>query len=167
MYFFASFFEISYEYELVAGEKSIAPISLFLIKVLTYGGYLLFMFGWVKMLDFFPNRLLKIGLYIMIGANFVFLGLDALALLTNSIDLTEYYPVKVSAFGLMYAILGMGFIVYKKSWSNMALIVGVLTVISGVLIFSAIGAVLGLIPFTLAELAQVGLMIYLITKIGG
>jgi len=152
---------------LVAGEKSIAPISLFLIKVLTYGGYLLFMFGWVKMLDFFPNRLLKIGLYIMIGANFVFLGLDALALLTNSIDLTEYYPVKVSAFGLMYAILGMGFIVYKKSWSNMALIVGVLTVISGVLIFSAIGAVLGLIPFTLAELAQVGLMIYLITKIGG
>jgi len=167
VYFFASFFEISYEYELVAGEKSIAPISLFLIKVLTYGGYLLFMFGWVKMLDFFPNRLLKIGLYIMIGANFVFLGLDALALLTNSIDLTEYYPVKVSAFGLMYAILGMCFIVYKKSWSNMALIVGVLTVISGVLIFSAIGAVLGLIPFTLAELAQVGLMIYLITKIGG
>jgi hypothetical protein len=114
-----------------------------------------------------PNKLLKIALSIMIGANFVFLGLDALALLTNSIDLIDYYPVKVSAFGLMYAILGMGFIAYKKAWSNMALVIGVLTVIAGVLVFSGIGALLGLIPLTLAELAQVGLMIYLITKIGG
>jgi transcriptional regulator with XRE-family HTH domain len=167
VYFFASIFEIFSEFELVMEGKNIATMSLFLIKIFSYGGYILFMFGWIKMLDFFPNKLLKIALSIMIGANFVFLGMDALALLTNSIDLIDYYPVKVSTFGLMYAILGMGFIAYKKAWSNMALVIGVLTVIAGVLVFSGIGAAFGLIPLTLAELAQVGLMIYLITKIGG
>ncbi|TDK43584.1 helix-turn-helix domain-containing protein [Algoriphagus formosus] len=167
VYFFASIFEIFSEFELVMEGKNIATMSLFLIKIFSYGGYILFMVGWIKMLDFFPNKLLKIALSIMIGANFVFLGMDALALLTNSIDLIDYYPVKVSTFGLMYAILGMGFIAYQKAWSNMALVIGVLTVIAGVLVFSGIGALLGLIPLTLAELAQVGLMIYLITKIGG
>ena len=41
-----------------------------------------------------------------------------------------------------------------------------LLILAGVLMFTGIGVFLALIPWTLAEIVQIGLMIYLIQKIG-
>ena len=166
IYFFLSIFEIGFEFEFVQGQEEISRISLSLIKFGSYLGYILFMVGWIKLSAVIPNPFLKIGAWMMLGANLVWAMVDLLALNTDLWELGDYHLVKISSFGFFYVLLGMGFIAYKNRFSAIPMIVGVLTIIGGVLMFTGFAAFLGLIPLTLAELGQIGLMIYLSQKIG-
>ena len=60
----------------------------------------------------------------------------------------------------------MGYLGYKKQFSSIATIMGVLLIVAGALLFTGIGAFLALIPWTIGEIVQIGLMIYLIQRIG-
>lgn len=169
IYLLASTVELSYEYEWAygSGTSDFKSLGVVGIKVLSYVAYLVFLLGWYGMLRFHPNQLLKISIWIMMGVSFVFLGLEVIALMTEYLEFWDVYPVKVIAFGLGYTLVGMGFIAYQKKWSGMGLVIGALTVVSGVLILSGVGALLGLIILTVAEIGQIGLLVYLVSKIGG
>ncbi|MCR9084758.1 MAG: helix-turn-helix transcriptional regulator, partial [Cyclobacteriaceae bacterium] len=167
IYFFLSIFEIGYEIEFLEGKEAISRTAFSLIKVFTYFGYVLFMFAWVRLAGFFSNSFLKIAAWAMIGANLIWGLVDILALQTDYFNLGDYYMVKISSFGFFYILLGMSFTSFKNRYSFIPLIVGVLTIVAGVFLFSGIAAFLGLIPLTLGEIGQIGLMIYFITKIGG
>ena len=87
-------------------------------------------------------------------------------LLSGKLAIEDYYLVKLSSFGFCYAFLGIGYLAYKKLLSNIPQIVGAMGIVAGVLIFSGIGVLFGLIPLTLFEIGQLGLMIWAINKIG-
>ncbi len=74
--------------------------------------------------------------------------------------------VKISSFGFIYSFLGLGYLGYKKQFSFVATILGVMLIVAGVLLFTDVGVFLALIPWILAEIVQIALMIYLIQKIG-
>lgn len=167
VYFFSSIFEIGFELEFIGGKEEISRNAFSMIKVFTYLGHILFMLAWLKLAKFFSNSFLKIGAWVMIAANIVWFLADILALQTDLLSLGDYYMVKLSSFGLFYVLLGMAFTAFKNRFSTIPLIVGVLTIIGGMLMFTGIAAFLSLIPLTLAEIGQIGLMIYLISKIGG
>lgn len=167
LYFFLSMFEIGLETEFIAGESSISAGSFAWIKTGSYLFYVIFLLGWLKLTDTFPNGILKIALWIMIGANVIWYTVDLIALFTDVFTLGDYYMVKVSSFGFIYAFLGLGYLGYKKQFSSIATIMGALLIVAGALMFTGIGVFLALIPWTLGEIVQIGLMIYLIQKIGG
>ena len=102
----------------------------------------------------------------MIGANVIWFIVDMTALFTDLFSIGDYYMIKVSSFGFIFAFLGFGYLGYRKEFSSMATIMGVLLILAGTLMFTGIGVFLALIPWTLAEIVQIGLMIYLIQKIG-
>jgi transcriptional regulator with XRE-family HTH domain len=166
VYFFLAIFEIVMEYEWIE-EGVHADASAFIgVKVgvlMTYG---FFIYGWIKLLSFMPNQMLKIALWTMLGATLVWYSVDFYALSTGQLAIEDYYLVKLSSFGLCYAFLGVGYLAYKKLWSNIPQIIGALGLIAGILIFSGIGVILGLIPLTLFEIGQLGLMIWAINNIG-
>lgn len=166
LYFFLAFFEIGMEYELIEGDGQPDAASLLGVKIATFITYSVFILGWIKLETFVPNILLKIALWTMLGANLIWYSVDAFTLLSGQLALEDYYIVKISSFGLCYAFLGIGYLSYQKLWSNVPQIVGALGIVSGILIFSGIGVILGSIPLTLFEIGQLGLMIYLIQKIG-
>ncbi len=166
LYFFLSMFEIGLETEFISGEASISAGAFAWIKTGSYLFYVIFLFGWLKLTDSFPNGILKLSLWVMIGANVIWYLVDLLALFTDSFSLGDYYMIKVSSFGFMYVFLGLGYLGYKKQFSYVATSMGCLLILAGVLMFSGIGVFLALIPWTLAEIVQIGLMIYLIQKIG-
>ena len=89
-----------------------------------------------------------------------------IALFTDAFSIGDYYMLKVSYFGFLYAFLGFGYLGYKKQFSSIATIMGALLLVAGAFMFAGIGVFLALIPWTLAEIVQIGLMIYLIQKIG-
>jgi hypothetical protein len=62
--------------------------------------------------------------------------------------------------------LGLGYLGYKKQFSFVATILGLMLIVAGVLLFTDVGVFLALIPWILAEIVQIALMIYLIQKIG-
>lgn len=166
LYFFASIFEIVMEGEYVSGDYSFKMIGFIIAKTLSFGGYVLFGLGWIKLGSLLSNQLLKISFWIMLAACGIWYFADLIALNSSVFAMTDYYLVKISSFGFGYILLGMGFLAFKKQFSSMGTVIGALTIISGVFIFSGIGAILGLVVLTLAELGQIGLMIYLIQKSG-
>jgi transcriptional regulator with XRE-family HTH domain len=166
LYFFISILEIGLETEFISGVASISLGSFAWIKTGSYLFYVIFLLGWVKLTENFPNRILKMALWIMIGANVIWYVIDLIALFTDAFDLGDYYLVKVSSFGFIYAFLGFGYLGYKKQFSFVATITGALLIVAGVLMFTGVGALLALIPWTLGEILQIGLMIYLIQQIG-
>lgn len=166
VYFFLAFFEIGMEYEWVEEGRQSNAASLIGVKIGTFITYSVFILGWIKLETFIPNVLLKISLWTMFGVNVIWFSVDGYALLSGQLALEDIYLIKISSFGLCYAFLGIGYLAYKKLWSNIPQIVGALGILAGILIFSGVGVVFGLIPLTLFELGQLALMIWAINKIG-
>jgi transcriptional regulator with XRE-family HTH domain len=166
VYFFLAFFEIVMEYEWIEGGVKADTSAFIGVKIGTFLTYALFLYGWIRLEAFIPNQILKIALWTMLGANAIWYSIDCYALITGQLALEDYYLVKLSSFGLCYAFLGIGYLCYKKLWSNIPQIVGAIGLIAGILIFSGIGVIFGLIPLTLFELGQLALMIWAINKIG-
>lgn len=166
LYFFLSILEIGMEQENLGDKISFSLIGFTMIKTGSYFFYVLFLLGWLKLIKTFPNRILTLALWIMIGANVIWYIIDLIALFTDAFSIGDYYMLKVSSFGFLYAFLGFGYLGYKKQFSSIATIMGALLIVAGALMFTGIGAFLALIPWTLAEIVQIGLMIYLIQKIG-
>jgi transcriptional regulator with XRE-family HTH domain len=166
LYFFLSILEIGMDQENLGGEMSFSLIGYTLVKTGTYFFYVLFLLGWLKLIKIFPNRILAIALWVMIGANVIWYIIDLIALFTDAFSIGDYYMLKVSSFGFLYAFLGFGYLGYKKQFSSIATIMGALLILAGALMFIGIGVFLALIPWTLAEIVQISLMVYLIQKIG-
>ena len=166
VYFFLAFFEIGMEYDWIEGGVK-ADTSAFLgVKIGTFLAYAAFIYGWIRLEAFIPNQILKIALWTMLGASVIWYSVDCYALITGQLAMEDYYLVKISSFGLCYAFLGIGYLAYKKLWSNIPQILGAIGLIAGILIFSGVGVIFGLIPLTLFELGQLALMIWAINKIG-
>ncbi len=166
LYFFLAFFEIGMEYEWIEGSGESNTSSFLAVKIATFITYSFFILGWIKLETYLPNQLLKIALWTTLGANVIWYSVDGYSLVSGQVALKDFYLIKISSFGLCYAFLGVGFLAYKKLWSNISQIIGVLGIVAGILIFSGIGVVFGLIPLTLFELGQLALMIWAINKIG-
>lgn len=165
VYFFLAFFEIDMEIEAIEG-GSVDSKALIGVKIGTFLTYAAFLYGWIRLESFFPNTVLKIALWTMLGANVILYGVDFVSLLSGQFSIADYYLIKLSAFGLCYAFLGVGYLAYKNLWSHIPQIVGALGLVAGIFIFSGIGVLFGLIPLTIFEIGQLGLMIWAINKIG-
>jgi transcriptional regulator with XRE-family HTH domain len=166
IYFFLAFFEIGMEYEWIENGPSADSLAFIGVKIGTFLTYVAFLYGWIRLESFIPNFILKISLWTMIGANLIWYSIDCYGLVTGQLALEDYYLVKLISFGFCYAFMGIGYLTYKNFWSNIPQIVGALGLIAGILIFSGVGVIFGLIPLTLFEIGQLGLMIWAINKIG-
>jgi transcriptional regulator with XRE-family HTH domain len=166
LYFFLSIFEIGIEQEFVEGNPSVSPFSFGLIKTGTCLFYILFLMGWIQLTEFYPNKLLKIALWMMVGVNAIWYVVDLMALFTQVFELADYHMIKISSFGFVFAFVGMGYVAYKQQFSFIPTILGILFILVGFLFFTVFGSLLALIPWTIAEIVQIGLMVYLIQRIG-
>lgn len=165
VYFMLSYFDISMEIEWMEGNL-INTMNFGLVKVSILITFSLFLFGLIKMTSAFPNKILKIALWVMLIANGVWYSIDLISLATSSFRIEDYYVIKLGTFGLGYGFMGAGFLCYKGLWSNIPQILGALGIVSGILIFSVAGALFGLIPLTMFEIGELGFLIWSISKIG-
>jgi transcriptional regulator with XRE-family HTH domain len=165
VYFFLSYFEITYDIAWLEAEQ-INTTSYVLIKVGVLSTFSLFIYGLIKLTTVFPNKFLQIALWVMLIANAVWLTVDLISISTSIFHIEDYYFVKLGTFGLAYGMMGAGFLCYKRLWSNIPQVVGALGIVAGIMIFTVVGALLALIPLTLFEIGELGLLIYASTKIG-
>lgn len=165
VYFFLSYFEISMEIEWVEGVL-LNETSLAWVKAGVLVTFSLFLLGLKQMAVVFPNMLLKIALLLMLIFNAFWIGVDLICLMSDAYAIEDYYFVKLASFGLAYGLMGVGYLSYKNLWSTIPQIIGALAIVAGVMIFSVIGSLFGLIPLTLFELGEIGFLIWGITKIG-
>lgn len=165
IYFFLAFFEIGMEIDWIEGD-SVDSNAFIGVKIGTFLTYAAFIYGWIRLESFIPNKILKIALWTMLGANVILYGVDFVSLVGGQFSIEDYYLIKLSAFGLCYAFLGVGYLAYKNLWSHIPQVVGAVGLVAGILIFSGIGVLFGLIPLMIFEIGQLGLMVWGINKIG-
>ncbi|WP_158531193.1 helix-turn-helix domain-containing protein [Algoriphagus chordae] len=165
IYFMLSYFEISMEVEWLAGME-VNTASFISIKMGVFLTFSLFLIGLIKLSYIFPNRTFRLALYAMLAANALWYSIDLIALGTSRFAIEDYYYVKVSSFGLFYGLMGLGLLTYKNLWSNITQVIGALGVVSGILMFSVIGAGIGLVPLTMFELGLIIFLVWGINKIG-
>jgi transcriptional regulator with XRE-family HTH domain len=166
IYFFMAFYEIGMEYEWIE-DGFVANRNAFAgVKMVTFLSYMGFLGGILALEKYFPNRFLKMALWVMIGFNVVFYSVDMISLFSEILSIQDYYWIKIEAFGLGYAFIGASYFGYKNLKFGTSQVIGALGLIAGILIFSGIGLVFGLVPLTFFEIGQLGLMIYFIQKIG-
>ncbi len=166
VYFFLAFYEIGMEYEWIEGGFVENKMAFTVVKLSTFLTYVGFLGGLIALERFFPNRILKISLWVMIGFNVGMYSLDLLSLHFGLLDIQDYYWIKMEVFGIGYAFLGASYFAYRKVKFGITQVIGALGLIAGILIFSGFGVVFGLVPLTFFEIGQLGLMIYFIQKIG-
>ncbi|WP_157963186.1 helix-turn-helix domain-containing protein [Algoriphagus litoralis] len=166
LYFFMAFYEIGMEYEWIEDGFVENRNAFASVKLITFLSYVGFLGGILALVRYFPNRFLKIALWVMIGFNVVFYTMDLISLFTSMLTIQDYYWVKIEAFGLGYAFIGASYFGYKNLKFGISQVIGALGLIAGILIFSGIGLIFGLVPLTFFEIGQLGLMIYFIQKIG-
>lgn len=165
VYFFLSYFDISMEVEWMEGSYT-NSVTFGLVKVGVLITFSLFLLGLIKMTGTFPNKILQIALWVMLIANGLWYSVDLISLATSSFRMEDYYVVKLGTFGLAYGFIGAGFLCYKNLWSNIPQILGGLGIVSGILIFSVVGALLALIPLTMFEIGELAFLIWGVNKIG-
>lgn len=166
VYFFLAFYEIGMEYEWIEGGFVENKMAFTVVKLSTFLTYVGFLGGLIALERFFPNRILKISLWVMIGFNVGMYSLDLLSLHFGLLDIQDYYWIKMEVFGIGYAFLGASYFAYRKVKFGITQVIGALGLIAGILIFSGFGVVFGLVSLTFFEIGQLGLMIYFIQKIG-
>lgn len=165
VYFFLSYFEITMEMAWMEGlEEGGKGFAWVKTGILIF--FSLFLLGLIKLTHVFKNKTLEIALWIMLISNALWIGVDLIALNFLLFSIEDYYVVKLGTFGFGYGLMGTGYLGYKGLWSNIPQILGVLGIISGILIFSVVGALFGLLPLTLFELGELGFLIWGINKIG-
>ncbi|MDN3688494.1 helix-turn-helix domain-containing protein [Cyclobacterium jeungdonense] len=160
LYFFLAYFDIAMEIEWMGTDEKTVSYPLVLIKVFTFLTYTGFILGWLILEKHFPNFILRIALWVMIGSNLIWYCLDLFAIFSRQLTMESYYLVKVMGFGAAYAFLGAGYLGYGAPWGSMAKVIGALGLIAGIFLFSGIGVILGLVPLTLFELGQIALMVW-------
>lgn len=165
IYFMLSYFEITMELEWLAGME-VNTASFISIKMGVFLTFSIFIIGLIKLSYIFPNKTFQLALWAMLAANAIWYGVDLIALSTSSLAIEDYYYVKVSSFGVFYGLMGVGVLAYKNLWSNITQVIGALGVATGILMFSVIGAGIGLVPLTMFELGLILFLIWGINKIG-
>ncbi|MBN3583558.1 helix-turn-helix domain-containing protein [Algoriphagus aestuarii] len=165
IYFFLSYFEITMEIEWMEG-SIFNPTSFVLVKSGVLITFSLFLFGLIKMTSFFQNNVLKISLWVMLISNIFWISMDLVSVYSTLFSIEDYYVVKLGTFGMAYGFMGAGYLGYRKLWSNIPQIIGALGIASGILIFSVVGALFGLIPLTMFEIGELAFLIWGINKIG-
>ncbi|WP_339869933.1 helix-turn-helix transcriptional regulator [uncultured Algoriphagus sp.] len=165
IYFFLGYFDISMEIEWMEGSYT-NSLVFGLVKAGVLITFSLFHLGLIKMAGAFPNKVLQIALWVMLIANGLWYSIDLFSLATSSFRMEDYYVVKLGTFGVAYGFIGAGFLCYKNLWSNIPQILGGLGIVSGLLIFSVVGALFALIPLTMFEIGELAFLIWGINKIG-
>ncbi|WP_162417848.1 helix-turn-helix domain-containing protein [Cyclobacterium roseum] len=160
IYFFLAYFDIAMEIEWMETDEKMVSYPLVLIKVFTFLTYTGFLLGWLALEKHFPNFILRIALWVMIGSNLIWYCFDLFAIFSPQLSMESYYLVKVMGFGAAYAFLGAGYLGYGEPWGTITKVIGALGLVAGIFLFSGFAVILGLIPLTLFELGQIALMVW-------
>ncbi|MCS4433569.1 helix-turn-helix domain-containing protein [Aquiflexum gelatinilyticum] len=160
VYFLLAFVEGVFDYGLwEAGEKigtEAAPwyIAVKIGIMLTFG---VFTFGYYKLSMIKPNIIVKAASILLIIATCFGVVADIYGYNNASVWQSVQFS-KAILFGALYIVFGLGLIRYQTEFGSLALVTGILSIISGIAFLSIILAIPGLFVFTIFEILQLVLL---------
>ena len=139
-----------------SGDIDVSPIFYIPMKLLYFFSYAVFIYGFIRLSDYFNNYLLKVSSYIMIGL-FAFITLLDIASLYLDISDANLIMIGVGesmSVGVVGILLGIGLIRLQDGMGVLAKAAGIIEIVTGgcflIVILFLMGYIL-LIPATILE----------------
>ena len=160
VYFLLAFVEGVFDYGLWEAGEEISPeaapwyIAVKIGIMLTFG---VFTFGYYRLSLIKPNVIVKAASILLIVATCIGVGGDIYGFNNASVWQSVQFS-KAILFGALYIVFGLGLIKYQSEFGNLALVAGILSIISGIAFLSIILAIPGLFVFTIFEILQLVLL---------
>jgi len=160
VYFLLAFVEGVFDYGLwEAGEEISQEAAPWYIAVkigimVTFG---LFAYGFYRLSLIKPNVIVKAASILLIVATCFGVAADIYGFNNASVWQSVQFS-KAILFGALYIVFGLGLIKYQSEFGTLALVSGILSIISGIAFLSIILAIPGLFVFTVFEILQLVLL---------
>lgn len=152
IYLVLAFVEAYVEFQLLAdAETNISPMWYTFLKVGVGVFFLGYMGGFFAMGKGFPNSMVRIGSILLAGGTVLCLGSDLLMFYNEGISQEGILVSQSLLSGVMYLVFGVGLIAFQKTFGNLALVTGILTILTGLAFLSVLLALPGLVFLTVVE----------------
>jgi transcriptional regulator with XRE-family HTH domain len=145
VYFLVSILEFTMEMTMADGSDKISFAFYFPVKVISLMCHSLFLFAFFRIATFSENWTLQTGVWLMIFVNFIGSCIQIFLVYLSGIpmSLTIGIPLMVS-FGAVYLFFGFGLLKFDSPWKSVAGPLGVLCMVTGFLLITVLGAILGM-----------------------
>jgi len=169
VYLLLAFVEGVFDYGLwEAGEEISSEAAPWYIAVkigimLTFG---VFTFGYYRLSMIKPNVIVKAASIMLIIATCFGVVADIYGFNNASVWQSVQFS-KAIIFGALYIVFGLGLLKYQSEFGSLALVAGILSIISGIAFMSIILAIPGLFVFTIFEILQLVLLYKAYESIAG
>lgn len=148
VYFVVGFFEFAAEYYRLEEEEMIySKLVYIIIKIVVLISFSLFMYGFFAMSDLFKNYILKIASLLLLCTFFLAISYDILSLYYSILPLEIILIIQLISFGVVQLIFGIGLLKSIKDLGNLALIAGILEILTGALLITVSLSYAGLIVY--------------------
>lgn len=152
IYLILAFVEAYLDFELLAPKDLIiSPVLYTFIKVGVGVFYLGFMGGFFAMGKAFPNSWLRLASILLAVGTVMCLGSDLMAFFYAGISKEGILVSQSILSGVLYPVFGVGLIAYQKPFGNLALVMGILSILTGLAFLSVLLALPGLALLTVVE----------------
>lgn len=157
-YFVLGFLDGILEYERFENFYEVESVSFYITSKIAYFiFYALFLFGFVKLGEYFSNYLLKITAYMLIGLFAVWTFFDIFTIYYSMSDenLVSLGAGEMITYGALSIVFGIGMIRLQDGMGHLAKIAGIFEIIAGFFFAIVVLFLLGyllLIPTTIIEI---------------
>ncbi|MEQ8627005.1 helix-turn-helix transcriptional regulator [Ekhidna sp.] len=143
-----------------SGDLDVSPIFYIPMKLLYFISYTIFIYGFIRLSDFFNNYLLKISSYIMIG---LFAFITILDIASLYIDISDANLIMIGvgesmSVGVIGILLGIGLMRLQDGMGILAKAAGIIEIIAGACFLLVVGFLMGYIMLIPAIILEVILL---------
>ncbi|WP_191322050.1 helix-turn-helix domain-containing protein [Algoriphagus aquimarinus] len=166
LYMISSIVEFPMDYSIFEGNKDIDLNLYFGLKLASLIFFSGFMLAFYKIADFFNNFMLKIAAWIMILVNAAGVSVEVYFAMIEDLPNFLFIIPYVISTGAVFIIFGISFLQFKSPLKSIAVPIGVLGIVTGVLFVTVIGAVLGIITQLVFEIGLLYFLFWFVNKSG-
>lgn len=152
IYLVFAFVEAYVEFHLLTvAAATVSPFFYTILKVGVGLFFLGYMGGFFVMGKLFSNSWVRLGSLLLAGGTLLCLGSDVLLFFNGEISTEGVLVSQAILSGVLYPVFGIGLIAYQKPFGNLALVAGILTILTGLAFLSVVLALPGLVLLTVVE----------------
>lgn len=136
---------------LAEGQKDVSPVLYVGVKLAVVLFFIGYMGGFYVLSKLWANTWLQVGTVLLTVATLVIIGADLFLFFNDTLSEVGILVSQSILTGAIYLVFGVGVIQYQKVFGNLALVMGIVAIITGLAFLSVILALPGLIVLTVLE----------------
>lgn len=152
IYLLLAFWEGFLDYQLTFSvDTEISPWQYLLVKLVIIFSYTCFMLGFYQVGRIWENNWIKPGALLATTGTVICIAGDLYLFYQDDTHAVAVLAGQAILFGSLYLVFGYGLVKYQKEFGKMALLAGIIAVLTGLAFLTVVFALVGLLLLVISE----------------